>query len=73
MTNRDKTTEITASSAAEALGDTELDDVQGGIAMLLPAVQAAREAARSEAAVLDFALTGDGDFSAKARSLKSRS
>ncbi|MEL7152591.1 MAG: hypothetical protein AAFN51_02075 [Pseudomonadota bacterium] len=73
MTNRDKTTDISGSVAPEALNDADLDDAQGGVAMLLPAVQAAREAARSEAAVLDFALTGDDDFSRKAKSLNSRS
>lgn len=65
-------TEIKPNTEVETLDDADLDNAQGGIAMLLPAVQAAREAARSEAAVLDFALTGDGDFSPKTKSLKSR-
>jgi len=36
MTDKTKTTELT---------DKDLDDVSGGIALLLPAVQSAREAA----------------------------
>lgn len=58
MSNIDESTQPTV----ENLSDTALDDVQGGIALLLPAVQAARS---REAAVLDFALTGDDSFSKK--------
>lgn len=34
--------------AEETLSDAQTNDVKGGIALLLPAVQAAREAARSK-------------------------
>ncbi len=58
---------MTSTRVAELLDDAALDHAQGG-AFLVHAVQAAREGRRSsknasgEAAVLDFALTGDDNF-----------
>lgn len=45
----------------EELHDGELDSVHGGIALLLPAVQQAREAARSNGGA-GGKLHVDGDF-----------
>ncbi len=39
---------MTKKSTNQELNETELDDVQGGVALLLPAVSAAREAARND-------------------------
>lgn len=57
-----KTPNTSEASAPEILDDADLDQADGGIAMLLPAVQSAREAARRKprkSAGLDFALTRD--------------
>lgn len=43
---RKDTRPATTKKPPQALADTELDNATGGIALLLPAVQAAREAAR---------------------------
>lgn len=54
------------------LRDDDLDDAQGSGGLLLPAVQAARDTTPFESAVLDFALTGDDNFSDAKRRLKTR-
>jgi bacteriocin-like protein len=46
---------MTAKTKKDELNENELDEVQGGIALLLPAVQAAREAARRSSSI-----DGDG-------------
>ena len=46
MTNEKKVVSKTKHDAARVLYDSDLDQMNGGIALLLPAVQQAREAAR---------------------------
>lgn len=52
---------MTKNNTPTEIQDEALDDVSGGVAMLLPAVQAA--AMIKEQPILDFALTGDDNFS----------